>query len=230
MLAAGAAEGDAEVGKVTLEVFVDALCDDRHSVLQEEVDGGFALQKFDDGTVLACVGLVLGVATGIGEGPAVEDVAAAIACVVFRQALFVAETLHSDSKCVGLRRWNRGDGGGQALCDAVKLGQVVEEARIIFKDFAQVAHSQRYTLDEVGLALVEAAIAVGAEGLEDADEDVVPEVVYEVRVTVECDIVLQEFVSDGLRQVALGAVEERGNVILRGSAPPTLVINIIESS
>ncbi len=101
VLAAGAAEGDAEVGKVTLEVFVDALCDDRHSVLQEEVDGRLALQKFDDGTVLACVGLVLGVATGIGEGAAVEDVAAAIARRIVGKALFVTETLYGNGEGIG---------------------------------------------------------------------------------------------------------------------------------
>lgn len=99
---------------------------------------------------------------------------------------------------------------------------------MVFDEVAQVVVRQGDALDEVGLALEEAAIAVGAESLEYAQEDVVPEVVHEMRVAVERDIVLQELVAQGLGEVALGAVEERGDVVLCGAAPPALVVDVVE--
>ncbi len=91
VLTAGASEGDEEVGEMAFEVFVNALGDKCFTVVEELEDGGFTLQKFDDRAVFAGVGLVFGVATGVGECAAVEDEAAAIAGGVVGKALFVAE-------------------------------------------------------------------------------------------------------------------------------------------
>ena len=97
---------------------------------------------------------------------------------------------------------------------------------MVFDEVAQVVVREGYALDEVGFALEEAAVAVGAEGLEYAQEDVVPEMVHEVRVAVERDIVLQQLVAYGLGEVALGAEEERRHVVLCRAAPSALVVDV----
>ena len=98
VLAAGAAEADGEVREVAFEVFVDALRDYGEGVVEEDGYGLFVAQEFYDGGVLACVCFVFGVAAGIGERAAVEDMSAAVAGGVFRQALFVGEAHHRDGE------------------------------------------------------------------------------------------------------------------------------------
>ena len=98
VLAAGAAEGDLEGGETALGVFVDALCDKGFGVVEEAVDGGFALEELDHGAVAACDGLVLGIAARVGEGAAVEDESAAVAGGVDGEALFVAEGEDGDGE------------------------------------------------------------------------------------------------------------------------------------
>ena len=110
--------------------------------------------------------------------------------------------------------------------DGLQLGEVGEEVGMVFDEASQVVVCEGYALDEVGLAFEEAAIAVGAEGLEDAQEDIVPEMVHEMGVAVERDIVLQQLVAQGLGQVALGAEEERGDIVLCGAASSALVVDV----
>ena len=100
---------------------------------------------------------------------------------------------------------------------------------MVFDEASQVVVRQGDALDEVGFALEEAAVAVGAEGLEYAQEDVVPEMVHEMRVAVEGDVELQQLVAYGLGEVALGAEEERGDIVLRRAAPSALVVDVVES-
>ena len=98
VLAAGAAEGDGEVLEVAFEVFVDTLADDSFCEVEEAVDGRFALQEFYHGAVFAGVCLVLGEATGVWQGTAVENVAAAVAGGVGGQSLLVTEALDGDGQ------------------------------------------------------------------------------------------------------------------------------------
>jgi hypothetical protein len=98
VLAAGAAESHLQGGEVAFAVFVHALGEDALYVAQELVDRGFLLQELDDGTVLARVGLVFGVAARIGERAAVEDKSAAVAAGILGEALFVAETENGDGE------------------------------------------------------------------------------------------------------------------------------------
>jgi len=101
VLAAGAAEGYAEVGEVTLEVFVDALADDGFSVVEESSHSFLTLQELYHGTVFAGIGLVLRVAPGVGQRAAVEDMSAAVAGTVLRKALLVAEAANRNGEVGG---------------------------------------------------------------------------------------------------------------------------------
>ena len=69
--------------------------------------GFFFLQKCNDRRVLACNISIFGIATWIGQGATVEDVAAAVAGVVGGEPLFVAEALDGDGKLEGVgSRWS----------------------------------------------------------------------------------------------------------------------------
>ena len=98
VLAAGAAEGDLEGGEVAFEVFLDALSDDGLDVVEKLIDGRFFLQEFDNRAVLASVGLVLGEASRVGKGAAVEDESAAVAGGVGGEAFFEAEGEDGDGE------------------------------------------------------------------------------------------------------------------------------------
>lgn len=79
MLPTGATKGYLKGGEVTLKVFLYTLADDGFGMGKEVVDGWLFLQEFDDRTILASVGFVLGIAAGVGECTAVEDESAAVA-------------------------------------------------------------------------------------------------------------------------------------------------------
>ena len=98
VLPTGAAEGYAEVCEVALEVFVDALADYGFGVVEEGGHSVFALQEFYDGAVFAGIGLVLGVAPGVGQRAAVEDMSSAVAGTVLGKTLLVAEAANRDGE------------------------------------------------------------------------------------------------------------------------------------
>ena len=113
---------------------------------------------------------------------------------------------------------------------ALEFGELDGEG-VRVEQGAQVGECQGDALDEVGLALVEAAIAVGAEGLEDADEDVGPEVAEPLLLGVACDaadgeVVGEQVEAQGFGEVALGGVEQRGDIILCGAAAAALVVDV----
>lgn len=95
-----AAEGDLEAGEVAFHIFLHTLSYDGFDMVEELVDGGFLLQELDDRTVLARIGLVLGVAAGVGQRTAIEDESAAIAGGVGGEASLVTETADSDNQGV----------------------------------------------------------------------------------------------------------------------------------
>lgn len=99
---------------------------------------------------------------------------------------------------------------------------------MFFNKVAQIVKRQRYAFNEVGLALENATITVGSEGLEYAQEDIVPEVIHEVWVTVERHVMLQEFDAYGVGKVTLGAEKQRRYVVLCCAAPTALVVDVIE--
>jgi len=86
-------------------------------------------------------------------------------------------------------------------------------------------------LEEVGLAFVEAAEAVGAEGLHDANVDVGIEMLEEGG-AVERDefgerieIVIEELLAEFGREIGFGVEEERGDVVLEGAFAAALIVH-----
>ena len=98
VLTAGAAESHLEGGEVAFEVLLDALADEGLGMVEEAVDGLLFLEEVDDGTVFAGVGFVFGIATGVGQGAAVEDEAATVAGGVGGESFFEAEGEDGDGE------------------------------------------------------------------------------------------------------------------------------------
>ena len=112
------------------------------------------------------------------------------------------------------------------------MRQAVEDLGVVLGQAAQVLEGQGDGLEEVLLVLEDAAVAVGSEGLEDAQQEVGPEVVEPAAPFVALDapdaeVVVQELAADGFGEVGLGAVEDGGHVVLRRAAAGALEVDVI---
>ena len=115
---------------------------------------------------------------------------------------------------------------------------------MVFHDPTEVGNCEGYAFEEVGFAFKIAPIAIGAHGLHDSDHDIAPKMVvpggFVERGGLErgwsgvgaaqqfVKIILEEFGAGWLRDVALGAVEERGGIVLGRASPPALIVNVVE--
>ena len=108
--------------------------------------------------------------------------------------------------------------------------------RMSFDNISQIVDGQRYATEKVFFSFKIASVAIGSHGLHDSNEDIAPEVVKEfvfadgtfLREAVE--VVDQKFLTDGFGNIAFGTIEQRGNIILSGSSPTPLEIDVIGGS
>ena len=248
MLTAGATERDREAGKTALDVHVDRLSDESLSVIQEIVDSGLILQEVDDRDVAAGIGTILGVAAWVGERAAIEDKAAPIAGGIGRKALFEAEAVDGDGESVGRERREERGNRGKRVCreggDMVEhIGEMGERdrERVIVEEDAEVGDGERDTFEERILAFEKAAEAVGAKSLHNASKGVGIEQLFELLYIDDAatqtevgsgqlsDIDIEESATDSIGEVALGAIEETGSIVLSGATTTALVIDIKRS-
>jgi len=231
VLAAGAAEGDHEVFEAALLVSAHSGIHEREDAGEELVDTFLLLEVLDDGGVFAGEGFEAFFAAGVGEAAAVENKAAAVAGFVFWQALMEGKTEDADDEIVGFGS----DGlqffrGQHALEGAREHGESDGEFDVM-EEPAEVFERVGDALEEVGLAFVEAAEAVGAKGLHDADVDVGIKVLEEDGAvqrdeTFEVvEIMIEELLAKFRGQVGFGVVEERGDVVLESALAAALVVD-----
>jgi len=178
------------------------------------VDAFLLLEIFDDGGVFAGEGFEAVFAAGVGEAAAVEDEAAAVAGFVFGQTLMKRKAEDADDEIVGFG----GDGleffGGQhALEGGGERGESDGEFDVM-EEPAEIFEGVGNALEEMGLAFVEAAEAVGTEGLHDADVDVGIEVlekggaVERNEIGERVEIVIEELLAEFGGKIGFGVVEE----------------------
>ena len=98
VLSACAAERDHEVTEMPLAVVVDTLPDDGFHMVEEDMDGWLGHEVVDDLPVAAGLGLELRLTTWIGQGAAVEYMAATVAAEVVGVAFFEGETVDGNSE------------------------------------------------------------------------------------------------------------------------------------
>ena len=107
-----------------------------------------------------------------------------------------------------------------------------EEVGMVVGEAAEVVEGQRDGLEELVLSLEEATIAVGSKGLEDAEEEVGPELGEPLAPcfapdSAHTEVVLHEFVTYGLGEIAFGAIEDGGHIVLRRPTTGPLEVDVV---
>jgi hypothetical protein len=231
VLAAGASEGDHEILEMAGLVGGDASVDEGEDAGEKLVNGFLLLEIFNDRGVFAGEEFELFFAAGVGEAAAIEDEAAAVSGFVSGQGLVKRETKNAHDEVFGFR----GEGlqffrGQHAVERGHESGQFDGQTDVVEKP-AKIFQGVGDALEEMGFAFVEAAKAVGAEGLHDTDENV-GVVILEKGFAIELDktgeaveIVIEELLAKFGGQVGFGVVEKRGDVILQGAFAAALIVD-----
>ena len=209
----------------------DAGVDEGEDAGEKLVNGFLLLEIFDDRGVFAGEKFELFFAAGVGEAAAIEDEAAAVAGFVGRQGLVKREAENAHDEVFGFR----GEGlqffrGQHAVKRRHESGQLDGQADVV-EEPAKIFQGVGNTLEEMGFAFVEAAEAVSAEGLHDADENV-GVVILEEGFAIELDetgeaveIVIEKLLAKFGGQVGFGVVEERGDVVLQSAFAAALIVD-----
>ena len=98
VLSARAAEVHLQVGETPLLIASHGVQHHLGGVLDKFLHIGLLLQEFYHRLVLAGVALVLRVASGVGQRPAVEHETATVTCFVVGQPAFVRKTVHCNGE------------------------------------------------------------------------------------------------------------------------------------
>ena len=115
-----------------------------------------------------------------------------------------------------------------------EFGEFGKQMRVVFCEAAEVGTGQRDALEEIGFTLVEATVAVGTKGLQYAHKEIAPKIVEPLLAgsafdVSDVEVVVEQLGTYWLGEVAFGAVEQRGHIVLCGTAPATLIVDIVES-
>jgi hypothetical protein len=121
-------------------------------------------------------------------------------------------------------------GGEHALERAHQCGECDGQLGLM-QEPAEIFQGVGDALEEMGFAFVEAAEAVSAEGLHNADVDI-SVVMADEGFAIDGDkfferakIIVEELLAEVGREIGFGVVEERGDVVLQGAFAAALVIH-----
>lgn len=98
MLSARAAKGHHQIREMPFLVVLNTLTDNAFHMVKEVMDGWFCHEVVDDFPVAAGLSLELRLSTRVGQGTAVEDVAAAVSAEVVGVAFFERKTVDGYGK------------------------------------------------------------------------------------------------------------------------------------
>ena len=101
VLSASASEAEHERGEAAFQIALHMGIGQLTDMVEEAQYLAVVLQELDDGSVQARQVLVLLIAPGVVGAAAVEDIAAAIAALVLRNAMLVAEAEDADAQFGG---------------------------------------------------------------------------------------------------------------------------------
>ena len=102
VLAAGAAEGNLEVGEAAFEEALDVMIYQSVNGLQETEYLAVGFEEVDDGLVEAGEGFVLVILTGVVCRAAIEDVAASVATIIVRYTFFEGKRVYRNDETATL--------------------------------------------------------------------------------------------------------------------------------
>ena len=177
VLAAGAAEAHHQVGESAVDIPAHRCVHQCPAVVEEGSYLAVVFKEFYHFFVEACKGLVAFVFAGVVHGAAVEDKSAAVARCVVGDAFLVGKRhdFHGERallKLVG------------ELLHVYKLAEHGVEIGILYKRLveygAEVSQGKGHALEEVGLLLEVAAVAVSAKHLQGAEQHEMPQLLEEI--------------------------------------------------
>src|SRR5260370_13233102 len=189
------------------------------------------IEVVDDRSVFAGEGFEALFAAGIGEAAAIEDEAAAISGFVFRQALVKRKTENPHDEIVGFAREALQFFRGEHALESVHERREGDREPDVLKEPAEVFQRVGHALQEMSPAFEETAKTVSTEGLHDADINV-GIVMAEETFAIERDeagkpieIMIEELLAQIGRELGLGIVQKRSDVVLEGTSAATLIVN-----
>ena len=233
MLAAGASERNHQMLEAALLVGADAAIHERHHTGEKLMHALLLLEIFDDRRVFAGERFEAIFSARIRKAASIEDKSAAIAAVVFGQAAMEREAENSYDQIVGVGRQALQFFRRKHAVERFEQRRQSDGQRYVVLQPAQVLERIGDALQEVNFAFVESAEAVGAQRLHDADVNVGVVVMHEgfaleiEEAAQRIEIVVEQLLAQFRRQVGLGVVEKRGDVVLQRAFASALVVDEI---
>src|SRR6266850_2940548 len=231
MLAAGAAERNHQIFEAALLIAVDARIHQRQDAGEELMHAFLLIEIVDDRGVFAGESLEALFASRIREAAAIENEPAAISGLIFRQVLVKGKTENPNDQVFGFGSEALQFLRGQHALEGVHQRRKGDGKPDVVKEPTEIFQGVGHALEEMGFAFVEAAKTVRAEGLHDADIHV-GVIVAQESFAVELDkagksveIVIEKLLTELGRQVGLGIVQERGDVVLQSALASALIIH-----
>src|SRR6266478_4216697 len=170
-------------------------------------------------------------ASRIGEAAAIENEPAAISRFIFRRILVKGKTENTNDEIVGFRGEALQFFRGQHTLEGVHQRRKGDGEPDVVKEPAEIFQGVGHALEKMSFAFVEAAKTVGAQCLQDADVNigvVVPQesfAVYLDKAGKAVEIMIEELLAELGREVGLGIVQERGDVVLQSAFASALIVD-----
>src|SRR5882724_7311520 len=231
MLAAGAAERNHQILEAALLIAIDARIHQRQDAGEKLMNAFLLIEIVDHRGVFTGESLEALFASRIGEAAAIENEPAAISSLVFRQVLVKRKTENPNDQVFGFGSEALQFFRGQHTLEGVHQRRKGDGEPDVVKEPAEIFEGVGHALEEMGFALIKAAKTVGAQCLQDADVNigiVVPQesfAVYLDKAGKAVEIVIEELLTELGRQVGLGIVQERGDVVLQSTFASALIIH-----
>src|SRR5258708_1083396 len=189
------------------------------------------IEVFDHRSVFAGERLEALVADGMWKAAAIEDEAAAISAFVLGQALVKGKTENAHDEVVRFRSEALQFLRGQHAFESVHQRREGDGQPNVMEQPAEIFQRVGHALQEMSPAFEETAKTVSTEGLHDADINV-GIVVAEEGLGIEGDetgktveIVIEELLAQIGREVGLGVVQERSDVVLQSAFAAALIVD-----
>src|SRR5467141_1128088 len=231
MLVAGAAERNHQVLEAALLIAVDARIHQRQDAGEKLMHALLLIEIVDHRGVFAGEGLETLFASRIREAAAIKNEPAAISRFIFRQVLVKGKTENTNDQVFGFGSETLQFLRGQHAFESVHQRRKGDGEPDVVKEPAEVFQGVGHALQKMSLALIKAAKAVSAQCLHDADVNIGVVVAQEDfpvqrdKAGKPVEIVIKQQLAHVGRQVGLGIVQKRGDIVLQSAFAAALIIH-----
>src|SRR5882672_1701290 len=231
MLAAGAAERNHQIFEAALLIVVDARIHQRQDAGEKLMNAFLLIEIVDHRGVFTGESLEALFASRIREAAAIENEPAAISRFIFREVLVKGKTENTNDQVFGFGSETLQFLRGQHALEGVHQRRKGDGEPDVVKEPAEVFQGVRHALQKMSLALIKAAKAVSAQCLHDANVNIGVVVaqedfaVYLDKAGEAVEIVTEELLTELGREVGLGIVQERGDVVLQSTFASALIVD-----